>query len=106
VSTILPLDLPQWIEKENCFRAGLLGLNAEYIVDAKGHHRPLRDLVAELIEFCQSTAVEFNETDGLEIARNLLNGVPGYARQLRAYEKNNSARSAVKALQDALLEGT
>jgi carboxylate-amine ligase len=106
VSTILPLDLPQWIEKENCFRAGLLGLNAEYIVDAKGHHRPLRGLVAELLEFCQSTAVEFNETDGLAIARNLLNGVPGYERQLRAYEKNNSARSAVKALQDALLEGT
>jgi len=106
VSRILPLDLPGWIEKENCFRAALLGLSAEYIVDDKGHHRPLRDLVADLIEFCQSTAVAFNETDGLEIARNLLNGMPGYERQLRAYEKNNSARSAVKALQDALLEGT
>jgi len=105
VSRILPLDLPDWIEKENCFRAALLGLNAEYIVDVKGHHRPLRNLVADLIEFCQSTAVEFDETDGLGIASSLLKGIPGYARQLRAYEKKKSARSVVKTLQGALLEG-
>ena len=106
VSRILPLDLPGWIEKENCFRAALLGLSAEYIVDEKGHHRPLRDLVADLIEFCQPAAVEFNETEGLGIASSLLNGTPGYERQLRAYRKKNSARSAVKALMDGLVEGT
>lgn len=105
VSKILPLNLPHWIERENRFRAALLGLNAKYIVDEKGHHRPLRDLVADLIEFCRPTAADFDETDGLRIAEQLLSGIPGYERQLRAYKESNSARSVVKVLQDALVDG-
>ncbi|MCH8074012.1 MAG: YbdK family carboxylate-amine ligase, partial [Proteobacteria bacterium] len=56
VSTILPLDLPGWIARENRFRAAHLGLAADYIIDVTGNLRPLRELIADLIEFCSPTA--------------------------------------------------
>jgi len=106
LSRILPLDLPYWILKENCYRAAHLGLEADYIVDEKGNHRPLRDLVAELIEFCRPVAAGIDEAAGLKLAENLLTGIPGYKRQLRVYKEGNSARAVVKALQCALVDGT
>lgn len=105
ISRVLPLNLPEWIEKENRYRAGMLGLDAKYIVDATGRHRPLRDLVTDLIEFCRPTANDIGESAGLRITEDLLNGTPGYERQLHEYRKNNSARSAVKLLETSLLDG-
>ena len=106
VRRILPLDLPFWAQKQNHYRAAHLGLGAEYIVDESGNHRPLRDLVAELIDFCRPTAAKINEAAGLELTEKLLTGVPGYARQLSAYEDSDSLRSVVNALKHALIDGT
>ena len=103
VGEVLPGDLPHWIEKQNRFRAGLRGLDAEYIVGTNGCHRPLRDVICDLIEFCQPIAAEINETQGLRIARELLDGRPGYQQQLDAYSSNHSARSVVKVLQQSLV---
>lgn len=103
VSEVLPGDLPYWIEKQNRFRAGLRGLDAEYVVDKNGDHRPLRDIIHDLIEFCQPIAADINETQGLKIARELLDGPPGYQRQLDAYESDHSARSVVKMLKQSII---
>jgi carboxylate-amine ligase len=102
VGAILPTNLPHWIAKENRFRAAHLGLAADYIVDAKGNLRPLKELIADLIEFCGPTAASTGETAGLELAKDLLTGVPGYERQLQAYEEGHSARSVVKMLTNAI----
>jgi carboxylate-amine ligase len=106
VNRILPLDLPDWIAKENRYRAAHHGLSADYIVDAKGNLRPLRGLIAELIEYCRPTAISVGEESGLELAANLLAGVPGYERQLKSYEEEHSARSVVKLLTEALVDDT
>jgi carboxylate-amine ligase len=73
VAAILPLNLPHWFDKENRYRAAHLGLDAEYIVDEDGRHRPLRDVIANLIEFCRATADRIEETTGLKIAEDTLN---------------------------------
>jgi len=105
VARVLPPDLPHWIDKENRFRAGLLGLDADFIIDESGHHRPLRALIEDLLDFCEPVATELAESRGLEIAKGLLDGTPSYERQVQVYKKNNSARSTVKYLQEALIDG-
>jgi carboxylate-amine ligase len=102
VAAILPPDLPHWIAKENRFRAAHLGLAADYIIDVKGNLRPLREIIADLIEFCSTTAALTGEAAGLQLAKGLLTGTSGYERQLQAYEENHSARSVVNMLTDAL----
>lgn len=105
VSRVLPLNLPRWAENQNRYHAGLLGLDARYIIDDTGRHRPLRDIASELIEICEPTAADIHESTGLRITRGLLTGVAACQRQVRAYRQNNSARSVVKLLQDELVEG-
>lgn len=103
ISEVLPVNLPYWIEHQNRFRAGLRGLDAEYIVDPRGHHRPLREVIADLLEFCEPLAAGIGETQGLESARAVLEGGAGYERQREAYRKVNSARAVVEMLQQSLL---
>jgi len=102
VATILPLELPDWIARENHFRAAHLGLAADYIVDVKGNLRPLRELIADLIEFCGPTAADVGESKGLELTEYLLTGAAGYERQLQSYEESHSTQSVVKMLSKAL----
>ncbi len=106
IRDILPQDLPHWIENENRYRASKHGLDADFIVEGDGNCRPLRDVVSDLIEFCAPIALEYGESDGLDIARDLLIGIPAYKRQLDVYHASNSARSVAKALQQSLIDGT
>jgi carboxylate-amine ligase len=103
VAEIIPLELPHWVATENRYRAAHLGLAADYIIDESGRHRPLCDLVGDLIEFCKPTAEAIGESTGLALAEELLQGVPGSERQLQVYERHNSTRAVVENLQQALL---
>ena len=105
VAEVLPVELPNWIEHQNRYRAGLRGLDAEYIIDSTGSHRPLRDIVADLLDFCAASATEINEERGLQVAREILHGKPGYELQLETYRSDNSARSVTRMLQQSLLNG-
>jgi carboxylate-amine ligase len=104
IGDVLPVELPSWIENQNRFRAGLSGLEAEYIVDSEGNHRPIRDLIADLLAFCEPVAEKCGEQEGLAIARELIIGKPGYECQTDVYRHAKSARSVVEMLQDSLLE--
>lgn len=104
VIEVLPTGLPYWIEKQNCYRASLLGLDAEYIVNERGTHRPLLDVVTDLLDFCAPTAAEIDESHGLQLTRSLLAGRPGYKAQVDAYRNANSARSIVEMLQYSLVD--
>lgn len=104
VAEVLPVGLSNWIQKQNCFRASLLGLDAEYIISECGTHRPLLDVVTELIEFCDSVAPRINESHGLEKTRSQLAARPGYEAQVDTYRKSNSARSVVEMLQRSLVD--
>lgn len=103
VSDVLPANLPYWLEQQNRFRSGLRGLDAEYVIDEDGSHRAIRDVILDLLDFCEPIAAEINETAGLRIAREMLIKPPGYRRQRDAYGSGSSARSVVKMLQQALI---
>jgi carboxylate-amine ligase len=103
LNAIIPAELPFWIEKQNRFRAGQLGMDAEYIVNPQGEHRPMREFVDDLFEFCDPVAAKIGESAGMQIARRMLDEKPAYERQLDTYEEAHSARAIVHCLQDTLL---
>lgn len=105
IGDLLPTGLPRWIEKQNCYRASLLGLDAEYITHADGSHRPLRDVVAELLGFCEALAPGIGESHGIAISRSMLDTRPACEMQIEAYREANSARAVVAMLQASLAEG-
>ena len=104
VSRVIPLDLPYWIVKENCYRASHLGLNGMFIYDKQGNYRPLQGLIEELISFCQPTAVEIGEARNLALCRKILDDGPGYLHQLYVYARTHSARAVVESLRNRLQE--
>jgi carboxylate-amine ligase len=106
VNGVLPPELPEWIARENCYRAAHHGLSADYIIDEKGRLHPLSDIIARMIEFCRPNAEKFGEEKGLQLAADLLSGMPGYERQLQAYEIDHSPRTVVRTLTNALVENT
>ena len=106
LNRVMPRDLPYWIEKQNRFRAGQLGLDAEYIVDQDGSHRPMRDFIRDLFDFCRPAAARIGESAGIEIARRMLDGRAAYQRQLDTYHADHSARAIVCDLQRQLSNGS
>ena len=103
VSRVLPLGLPAWIEKENCYRAGHCGLGAEFIYNEKGEHRPLRGLIKDLVNFCKPVANDIGENKNLELAGKILIDAPGYSRQLEIYAESHSTRAVAEDLKNQLL---
>jgi carboxylate-amine ligase len=95
---VMPLELPVWIERENCYRASHLGLDADIIINHCGDRRPLRDLIDDLLSFCDPVAHDIGESAGIGVAREMLAGRSGYVRQLEAYASSQSARAVVEDL--------
>lgn len=102
VGRVLPLDLPAWIKKENCYRASRLGLDATFIHTQDGQQRPLRSLIEDLIDFCEPVAMEIDEAQNLSLVRQVLLKKPGYTHQLDAYAESHSVRTVVENLRTRL----
>lgn len=102
VDELIPRDLPYWVQKQNRFRAAHLGLDAEFIVDSSGNNRPLRDQVAELLDYCRPVAERLGESAGLDFATGLLAGPAGHQEQVAAYHQGGSTRAVVELLRDRL----
>lgn len=100
---ILPLNLPWWIEKENCYRASHEGLEADFIYNEQGHCRPLRGLIEDLIDVCAPVAEEIGETASLSFTENVLTDGPGCLKQARVYDETHSAHAVTKDLARRLL---
>jgi carboxylate-amine ligase len=103
VEDVLPASLPGWVQRQNCYRASLLGIDAEFILNDQGDHRPLRDVMNDLMAFCTPVAEAFDEVRGLEIAKSLLTSQRAYEAQIEAYRETGSARSVVELLRESLL---
>jgi carboxylate-amine ligase len=104
VSRVLPLGLPAWIEKENCYRASHWALNAEFIYNEKGEHRPLRGVVDDLINFCKPVAHDIGESKNLKLTRQILTDEPGYSHQLTTYAASRSTLAVAEDLNRQLLK--
>lgn len=106
LNPLIRKDLPYWIENQNRFRAAKLGVNAEYIINTRGDHRPMRDFIDDLFELCLPVAEKIGESTGMRITRQMLDETPAYQHQLDAYETGQSARAVVQRLRDTLLSAT
>ncbi len=94
----LPQGLPHWMLRENSFRAGNLGTDCELVVSDKGRTRPLRAVLAEVIEAIRPTAAALGNTLCLDaVEMSLDEGLP-YAQQRRDYCRENSCRTVTDAL--------
>lgn len=103
VARVLPLDLPEWIEKENCYRASHLGLDAEFIYNEAGECRPLRGLIEDLAGFCEAVAGDLGERQNFGLVRQVLMGKPGYSQQLEIFAETHSTRAVAEYLKGRLL---
>lgn len=102
---LLPPDLPLWAELQNRYRASQSGLDSDYIINASGDRRALREVAAGLIEFSRGTAERCNEVNGLSLAESLLETGPDYRRQLEVYAEAKLMRSVVEDLAGRLTAG-
>ncbi len=102
LDAVMPSGLPQWIETQNRYSAARRGMDAEFIIDSDGNHRPMREFVDDLMDFCQPFVDELGEREGMRIMRQLLKEEPAYEQQLQAYRSGGSARCAVEFLKDEL----
>ncbi len=97
----LPL-MDSWILRENKWRATRYGIDADLIIDEKGHQQSLKSFILEtldkLIPIAKNLECE-SQLDALaEIAEN--NGAP-YQRQIRLYQQNEDFTDILK---NAILE--
>jgi len=98
VRRILPAELPGWVERENHFRAARSGLDADFIYDEQGGHRPIRSLIDDLIALCGPVAEEIGESNGLELAGEILGGRAGYSAQLDSFSATGSTQAVTADL--------
>jgi carboxylate-amine ligase len=98
VRRILPAKLPLWVERENHFRAGHTGIDADYIYNDEGRHRPIRGLIDDLISLCDPIAEEIGESEGLELVRKILGGRTGYSAQLDVFSATDSMQAVTADL--------
>lgn len=104
--SFLPGGLPHWVQKQNRFSAAHLGLDADFIVDGDGRHRPIRELISDLLAFSGTVASELDESAGLRIAGTLLEGPTAYEQQVEAYTAADSTRGVVEMLYSRLIDET
>lgn len=79
---------PDWLVRENKWRAARYGVHAELIQNASGVSRSFRDEMAELLAALEPLFTEFRYERELEGLRRILNGESGAERQRRQFESS------------------
>jgi glutamate---cysteine ligase / carboxylate-amine ligase len=92
--------------EENKWRAVRYGLDGQLIDFGKQEQFPVRDLIAELLDFVAETAEIFKSHDDLDRIRTILKEGSSADRQLAIYAKNNSFHDVVDDLIDQSLLGS
>ena len=93
-----------WLEKENYFRSSRLGLAATYIEDERGRSRPIKAVIADILDSLTETAARLGETKYLQLVRERLSGSPAYLRQSLVFHHTGSLKAVVASLVRELKE--
>lgn len=72
-----------WNAQMNRYNAAHYGLDARYIVDSLGQTRPIRDMIADLLEVITPAAAAIGESDSIAALRTWLQDGLGYGLQRR-----------------------
>ena len=87
-----------WAQKENCFRASHLGIDAEVIVGDGGQTQPIKSLARALLASIAATAEELRTRGWLHQLEARLDEEPSYVRQRRVFAKTGSLRDVTESL--------
>jgi carboxylate-amine ligase len=94
----VPARRREWILRENKWRAGRHGIDADFIVDDAGNTQPARAAIAELVSVVEPTAAALGcEAELADIARILESG-PSYRRQREVSEGGTNLWAVVDQL--------
>ena len=99
---MLPARLPYWIERENHYRASHRALEAEHIIDEKGHTRPLVESARDIIEQVTPTAERIGEADTMRSLEKWIDNGPGYKKQRGTFAETGSLEEVVRQLTELL----
>lgn len=98
----LPSLPRQWTIRENRWLAARHGVDAELIVDDRGHRQPAREILREVIERIGPTAERIGAASELAELLDLWETGPGYLRQRRIISSGGSYQDVVASLVDEL----
>ncbi len=94
----------EWTVRENKWLAARYGMDARLIVDDAGTRRPVRDLVAEMIDELRPIAQRYGADAHLDRALTMADQ-PGYVRQRDVLRTGGSPADVVRRLADELGSG-
>jgi carboxylate-amine ligase len=98
-NTLLPQELPWWIERDNHFMASRLGLNADYVFNRHGDVRSLRAIWEDVAEILHPYAESLGEVAYLQrLHTRVTEDCLAYSRQHAYYEESGNMKSIVTAL--------
>jgi carboxylate-amine ligase len=95
-----PAPPPDWLVRENKWRASRYGLEADILLDPAGRTAPLRKEVAKLVEMIRPGASGSGQERAIATLERMLEKGCSYERQRRVARKGGS----VKAVAEALVE--
>jgi len=95
-----PKPPPQWVLRENKWRASRWGRDADVLLDTDGRTRPLREELACLVGELEPYAARVGASAGLAAAREMLTRAPSCERQRALFARHGS----LVPVTDALIE--
>ncbi len=98
----LPPVAREWTIRENRWLAARHGIDAQLIVNDRGHRRPASEILDDLLTEIRPTAERLGATPELDDLRRLWSIGPGYLRQRRIVESGGSLRDVVDTLIEEL----
>lgn len=89
---------PDWMIRENKWRASRYGLDAEILLDAEGRTAPLRDEIAKLAETLEAGSSGPGHQRAFSALRRMLEKGCSYERQRRVFRRSGSLKAVAVAL--------
>ena len=93
-----PKPPPQWVLRENKWRASRWGRAADLVLDSTGRTRNLAEDLACMVDELEPYAARVGATAGLAAARDMLARPPSYERQRALFARHGSLLPVTDAL--------
>jgi carboxylate-amine ligase len=93
---------PSWIDKENHFRASRHGMEADFIEDERGHTKPIKDVIENVIRRVTSTAKRMGVLEQIMQLERFLDKGPSYKQQRKVFKESGSLKEVALFLVRAL----
>lgn len=93
-----PTSLPDWMVRENKWRASRHGLDAELVIDADGNTRPLREDLEETLQHLQPIIEQFGYEPYISQLRRIIRGKASYERQGEVYASTGDLKEVTRSL--------